>query len=116
MVVKDIHMDLSQKHCVSCESGGQRLSPEEAIEMHLRYTPQWQVIENSTKISREFKFKNFKQALAFVNKVGEIAESEGHHPDIYFGWGYAKIHLQTHSIGGLHENDFIVASKIDKLA
>jgi len=67
------------------------------------------------KISKNFKFKNFKEALEFVDKVGGIAESEGHHPNIDFGWGKAEIILYTHAVSGLSENDFILASKIDKI-
>ncbi|MEX2017065.1 MAG: 4a-hydroxytetrahydrobiopterin dehydratase [Candidatus Pacearchaeota archaeon] len=67
------------------------------------------------KLHREFKFKDFKKTLEFVNKVGEIAEKEGHHPDIYFTWGKCTIELYTHSINGLSENDFILASKINKI-
>ena len=64
---------------------------------------------------KEFKFKNFLESQNFVNKVGEIAEIEGHHPDIWFGWGYAKIKIFTHAIKGLHESDFILAAKVDKI-
>ncbi len=77
--------------------------------------PGWELANDGKAIKRRFTFKNFAQALDFVNKAGEIAESEGHHPDISFGWGYADIMLWTHAIGGLHENDFIVASKINAL-
>ena len=65
-------------------------------------------------LNKNFKFDNFLQSQEFVNKVGEIAEQEGHHPDIWFGWGYAKISITTHAIEGLSENDFILAAKIDK--
>ena len=68
------------------------------------------------KIVKNFKFKNFKAALKFVNKVGGIAESEGHHPDVAFGWGRAEITLYTHAVSGLSENDFILAAKIDKIS
>ncbi|MGD8430181.1 MAG: 4a-hydroxytetrahydrobiopterin dehydratase, partial [Ectothiorhodospiraceae bacterium] len=60
-----------------------------------------------------YKFKNFAQALEFVNKVGELAEGEGHHPEVSFGWGHAEVEIWTHKIGGLHQNDFILAAKID---
>ena len=93
------------------------ISPLSAAEAQklLADVPGWEFAKEGKAIARKFKFKNFKQALAFVNKVGEVAESEGHHPDITFGWGYADIVLQTHSIGGLHENDFIVSSKINNI-
>ena len=74
--------------------------------------------QNENKIYfllKEFKFKNFKDSQNFINKVGDIAETEGHHPDIWFGWGYAKIKIFTHAIKGLHESDFVLAAKIDKL-
>ena len=65
---------------------------------------------------KEFKFKNFKESQEFINKVGDIAETEGHHPDIWFGWGYAKIKIFTHAIKGLHESDFVLAAKVDKIS
>ena len=68
------------------------------------------------RIERTFRFRNFREALDFVQKVGDLAEAEGHHPDISFGWGYATVSLRTKKIKGLHENDFIMATKIDRLA
>ena len=65
---------------------------------------------------KEFKFKNFLESQDFVNKVGNIAEKEGHHPDISFGWGYAKIKIFTHAIKGLHESDFVLAAKVDRIS
>lgn len=108
-------MKLSDKKCVPCEGGVTRLNPAEAEVLRNKNTPNWKVENDNIKLFREFKFKNFKQAQEFVNKVGDIAESEGHHPDIEFGWGYARITIYTHAIGGLHENDFILAAKIDKI-
>ena len=64
---------------------------------------------------KNFKFENFLESQSFINKVGAIAEQEGHHPDIWFGWGYAKIKIQTHAISGLHESDFVLAAKIDRI-
>jgi len=84
------------------------------IEAFMTHTPKWALKDNHD-ISRKFTFKNFAEALAFVNKVGALAESEGHHPTIRFGWGFAEITLFTHAVGGLSENDFILASKIDRL-
>jgi len=103
-----------KKKCVPCEGGLSPLTPDQA-QAFLKDVPGWELKENSTKIERKFKFKNFVQALEFVNKVGQVAESENHHPDITFGWGYADITLFTHAIKGLHENDFIVAAKINAL-
>jgi 4a-hydroxytetrahydrobiopterin dehydratase len=105
---------LAEKSCTACRGGVPPLSRTEAEKLRAQ-TPKWHLSPDATKVERAFKFKNFKEALAFVNKVGEIAEAEGHHPDITFGWGYASITLQTHKIKGLHENDFIVAAKIDKI-
>jgi len=106
--------NLANKKCRACELGEGKLSPAD-IEAFMTHTPKWTVMK-SHEIFREFKFKNFAEALAFVNKIGEIAESAGHHPDISFGWGYVKITLFTHAVEGLSENDFIMASKIDRLS
>ena len=80
----------------------------------MTHVPLWSVKDNH-EISRRFTFKNFADALFFVNKVGALAESEGHHPDVTFGWGYAEFTLFTHAVDGLSENDFILAAKIDEL-
>ena len=84
------------------------------IEELRKQVPNWD-IEDWHELKRRFKFKNFAEALLFVSKVGALAESEGHHPDITFGWGYAELTLFTHAVDGLSENDFILASKIDRL-
>ena len=73
------------------------------------------MLENASRLERRFAFKTFAAALAFVNRVGDLAEQEGHHPDIVFGWGYASVLFYTHKIGGLHENDFIMAAKVSEL-
>lgn len=108
-------MTLENKSCVPCRGGIEPLTPEEAKAM-LAQTPGWALNAECTTVSRKFKFKNFAEALAFVNKVGALAEQEDHHPDISFGWGYVDVLLFTHKIKGLHENDFIIAAKIGKLA
>ncbi len=90
------------------------MSPDQISDYMNKIDDGWKVIEDK-KIQREFKFDNFKQALDFVNKVSSLAEEQDHHPGIYFTWGKVKITLYTHKIGGLHENDFILASKIDAL-
>jgi len=105
---------LTNKKCVPCEGGLSPLATDEAKAM-LNEVPGWELANDGKAIKRQFKFKNFKQSLAFVNKAGDIAEAEGHHPDITFGWGYAEFLLWTHAIGGLHENDFIMASKINEI-
>ena len=107
-------MTLSEKHCVPCRKDMGALSPADA-ETFLKALTGWELIDAGKMLSKRWTFKNFAQALAFVNRIGEIAETENHHPDIAFGWGYVTIRLQTHRIGGLHENDFILAAKIDKL-
>jgi 4a-hydroxytetrahydrobiopterin dehydratase len=106
--------DLSQKKCVPCEGGLEPLSITDAKNL-LKDVTGWALANGGTAIKRRFEFRDFKAALSFVNKVGEVAEAEGHHPDINLGWGYADILLWTHAINGLHENDFIVASKINAL-
>ena len=107
--------DLVQKTCTPCQGGILPLTAEEAA----RYRPQapdWSLLDDGRRIERTFRFKDFRQAWDFVNAVGALAEEEGHHPDVSFGWGYATISLQTKKIKGLHENDFIMAAKIDQIA
>lgn len=107
--------DLAVKHCVPCAGGVPPLAKEE-IEMYLAQlvTP-WDVVD-SKKLEKDFSFINFKEALVFVNKAGEIAEAEGHHPDIYLhNWRKVRIEIMTHKIKGLTESDFILAAKIDTL-
>jgi 4a-hydroxytetrahydrobiopterin dehydratase len=106
---------MADRHCAPCRGGVAPLEIDPARQL-LAQTPKWQLSDDGTQISREFRFRNFSEALAFVNEVGTIAEAEGHHPDVCLGWGYASIKLQTHKIRGLHENDFIVAAKVDALA
>ena len=108
--------DLLDKKCVPCEGG---VIPFDISEIH-KYQKKvdgWSLIKNQEEIflEKEFKFKDFLESQNFVNQVGKISEEEGHHPDITFGWGYAKIKITTHAIKGLSENDFILAAKIDKI-
>jgi len=103
---------LADKKCVPCRGGVPPLNGEALTTLH-EQVPEWKV-ENQHHIHREFRFPDFKQALAFVNRVGEIAEQEGHHPDILLTWGKAAITLWTHKIDGLTESDFIMAAKIDR--
>lgn len=107
-------MILSQKSCTPCRGGIPPLGPSEA-EALLSQAPGWRLLGDGTRIERRFTFENFAAALAFVDRVGELAEREGHHPDITFGWGYASVLFYTHKIGGLHENDFIMAAKVNEL-
>ena len=109
--------ELSNKKCVPCEGG---LLPFDISQIH-KYQKKvdgWDVNNNEKKIyflEKKFIFKNFIDSQSFINKVGDISEEEDHHPDISFGWGYAKIIITTHAIEGLSENDFILASKIDQI-
>ena len=105
---------LHQKICQPCNGKVDSLSESE-IDKLIHQVDGWNLDVKNKLIYKEFKFKNFKQTLEFVNKVGEIAEKENHHPDINFTWGYCKISIQTHKINNLHQNDFILAAKIDKL-
>lgn len=107
-------MALSEKTCTPCQGGIDPMSESEAKGM-LEKVPGWQLKESGKMLFRRFSFDDFKSALAFVNKAGELAEQEQHHPDITFGWGYAEVTIYTHKIGGLHENDFILAAKIGEV-
>ena len=109
--------DLLEKKCVPCEGGVKAFDISE-IHKYQKKVDGWEIMQNDKKVyflEKKFKFKNFLESQNFVNKVGEIAETEGHHPDIWFGWGYAKIKIFTHAINGLAESDFILAAKIDKI-
>ncbi len=106
--------DLRSKTCTPCRGGIPPLTPEQA-EFFRTEVPDWRLEDDAQRIERKFGFHNFREALTFVQAIGELAEAEGHHPDICFGWGHATVSLQTKKIRGLHENDFIVASKIDRI-
>jgi len=105
---------LTQKKCVACEGGAVPLNRIEA-EVLLKQISGWNLSEDGKIISRDFKFKNFVEAMDFANKITTIAESEGHHPDLLVSWGRVVVSLTTHAIRGLSENDFILAAKIDAL-
>jgi len=109
--------DLAKKKCAPCEGG---VIPFDISEIHVyqKKVDGWDIVKNEKKIfylHKKYIFKNFLDSQSFINKVGEISENEGHHPDILFGWGYAEIKITTHAIEGLSENDFILAAKIDQL-
>ncbi len=104
---------LANRNCVPCRGGMPPLGGEQ-LQNILTQVDQWELIEDRL-IERMFKFPDFVAALAFVNKVGELAEQQGHHPDIHLSWGKVKIQLQTHKINGLSESDFILAARIDQL-
>ena len=103
---------LSAKKCVPCEGGVAPLMHTEA-EALIKETPQWNLSKDWKSIARDFTFKDFKEAMVFVNHVADVAETEQHHPDISVSWNKVTIELWTHAIGGLSENDFIVAAKIE---
>jgi 4a-hydroxytetrahydrobiopterin dehydratase len=107
-------MSLASKTCVPCRGGVPALKGAE-LQALQREIPQWTVV-NEHHLTRAFAFTDFKQALDFVNRVGAIAEEQGHHPDILLAWGKAEISIWTHKINGLTESDFIMAAKIDQLA
>lgn len=107
-------MSLSAQKCTLCEIGGTPLKKEE-IDFYLKDVPEWSVATDLKKISRMKKFKDFKEAIAFVNKLAILAEEQGHHPDINIHYNEVLIELWTHAVGGLSVNDFILAAKIDLL-
>jgi len=103
---------LENKPCVPCKGGIAPMSATDARAM-LPAIAGWQLDEGAVKLSRSFTFKNFMQAQAFAVRVGEVSELENHHPDICYGWGFCTVVFYTHKIGGLHENDFIMAAKVN---
>ena len=109
--------DLAKKKCVACDGN---TPPFDTTEIHkyLKKVDGWDVKSDEKDnfyLIKNFNFKNFEQSQIFVNQIGNIAELENHHPDIYFGWGYCKVKIFTHAIKGLAESDFILAAKIDKI-
>lgn len=108
-------MDLADKKCIPCEKGGPPLPPQDA-EALLTKLDNWTLWPDAKMISKAFTFKDFASAFAFAAKVAALAEEENHHPDLLISWGRVEIELSTHSIGGLSENDFILAAKIDGIA
>lgn len=107
-------MNLLNKKCVACEGGIPPLTEEESAK-YLSQTLGWELLDDAKKIQKEFTFKNFKEAMAFINKVADLAEKEGHHPDIHIYYNEVNLELWTHAIGGLSENDFILAAKINHI-
>ena len=103
---------LSDRECVPCKGGVPPLSEEQSGKFLSELEPDWNLVDNH-HIERTYKFPNFAEARAFTNRVGDVAEQQGHHPDIELGWGRAKITLCTHKINGLTESDFILAAKAD---
>lgn len=106
--------DLTSKKCVACEGGIPPLNKKEAAAL-LQQTPGWHMSDDGKTISRDFRFKDFVAAMKFINDVAALSESEGHHPDIHISYNKVRLDLSTHAIGGLSENDFIVAAKVDQM-
>ncbi len=109
--------ELYKKKCIACDGGIPAFDLKD-IHIYLKKVDGWDVKSDENNyfyLFKEFKFKNFLESQNFVNKIGNLAESEGHHPDITFGWGYCNIKIFTHAIKGLAESDFILASKIDRV-
>jgi 4a-hydroxytetrahydrobiopterin dehydratase len=111
---------LVNKKCIPCHGGVSALTAAESEKLLGRLlngggADGWKIVEDGKALKREFKFADFYRAMSFVNAVAHVANAEDHHPDIECGWGYVRIRYQTHAIGGLHENDFICAAKIDNL-
>jgi 4a-hydroxytetrahydrobiopterin dehydratase len=106
---------LAEKTCTPCRGGIPPLTPEQAEEYRAQ-APEWTLRDEATRIERTYRLKNFSEAFAFVRQAAELAEAEAHHPDITFGWGYVTVSLRTKKIKGLHENDFIMAVKLDRIA
>lgn len=108
-------MPLTQKHCVPCQGGIPPLTPKQISPLLSQLKSKWKLADHK-QISLQFKFKDFVSAIKFINQVADIAEAEDHHPDIHLtGWNKVKIVLSTHKINGLHQNDFILAAKIEQL-
>ena len=106
-------MGLAEKQCIPCQGGVPPLKGAE-IEKYRAEIPEWNVV-NEHHLERVFTFPDFKTALEFVNRVGELAEEQGHHPDLLLSWGRVEVHIWTHKVDGLTESDFILAAKIDRL-
>ncbi len=108
--------DLKQARCEACRKDSKPLAPEECTDL-LAQVPDWEVVEygGERQLERIFKFKNFAEALAFTNRVGELAEAENHHPAILLEYGKVRVNWWTHVIGGLHRNDFIMAARTDEV-
>ena len=107
--------ELTEKHCKSCEGGIPRLNPDQ-VKGYLSAVPKWQLTSDGKAIRREWVIKDFSTALDFFERIGKVAEAEDHHPDLHLtGYRKTAVELSTHAIGGLSENDFILAAKIDQL-
>ncbi len=107
--------ELAGRHCVPCRGGTPPLRGEAIVALRKELHSDWQVVDEH-HLERTFRFPDFRSALAFTDRVGELAEAEGHHPDLHLSWGQVTMQLWTHKIDGLSESDFILAAKADRLA
>ncbi len=107
--------ELAEQHCVPCEGGIQPLTEAEARKYLEKIAPDWKLAEGASEIQRDFQFKGFNKTMGFVNALAWIANAEAHHPDLEVGYKHCLVRFTTHAIGGLSENDFICAAKVDKL-
>jgi 4a-hydroxytetrahydrobiopterin dehydratase len=106
---------LVEKTCTPCRGGIPPLTADQA-EQYRTQAPEWALRDEATRLERTYRFKTFAESAAFVHEAADLAEAEAHHPDISFGWGYVTVSLRTKKIKGLHENDFIIAAKLDRIA
>ena len=107
--------DLAERECKPCRGDTPRLAGEPLRELHAQLDPAWHVVDDH-HLLRELRFEDFRAALAFTNRVGELAEAQNHHPDIHLAWGKVRLELWTHAIDGLSESDFVFAAKVDRLS
>ena len=107
--------ELANRKCVPCEGGVQPLSRPDAQKLLKQLNPEWKLASDAKSIDSEWKFRNFLHTMSFVNAVAHVANAEDHHPDLEVGYNYCRVRYNTHAIGGLSENDFICAAKIDAL-
>lgn len=106
--------DLADRECIPCKGGVPPLEGEELEELLGRLDNDWEVVDGH-RLRKGYRFRNFREALDFTNRVGELAEEQGHHPDIHLSWGRVVLEIWTHKIDGLHESDFVLAAKADRL-
>lgn len=106
--------DLADRECIPCKGGVPPLEGEELEELLGRLDNDWEVVDGH-RLRKSYRFRNFREALDFTNRVGELAEEQGHHPDIHLSWGRVVLEIWTHKIDGLHESDFVLAAKADRL-
>ncbi len=106
---------LAQKHCVPNQPGTQPFTPDQALALKEKIHGDWNLTMNATRLERVFRFRNFKDAMALAVRVGDIADAENHHPDLFVSWGRLRVEITSHDVHGLSENDFILAAKVDAL-